>query len=1240
MKKSRISQKTETIKVLTEITDEGFFEKLVTSILRASNPLYESIAHCGINKDGKTKKDPFDGITFIHKANPPHMIVIHHTITKIEDLEAKWLKDPSKVRQKPSTKTKTIPGDLIKTAEEYKEYKRESPLLKCTLVLTTNKLLSSHLRTKAEFKANEFGIYLDLWDASRISYFLDCDPNGQYIRYKYLGVNQERLSRQYLNELSLKSLNDFPFFDDKKQWITRKFDEELSDTTSLGINFIVGESGQGKTVSCVRYLTKIIQNSGYGIIVTPDEIENSYSIENLIYNHISKLNKFIVESSGSDALNYTTMDNPFVILVEDINKSNNLTKVLDKLLNWHIHYFKSIKIDGNEEKIDEKIFWKILCPLWEKNLFKEKEIIKNIPMLNCSSFTVEEGTQAVLKKYLLQGESITDLNAKEIASEMGYDPFIIGLMNLEEKINPRDVINKFIFDNLKELSQTKGDFIESEYYSLLKDLVLKIYKNYLIEPTWSDITNFNLDSNQIKMIRQISTQGKIFKLVGAIEAPKIKFRHDRLQEWIASIAITEKFNDKDVTKLLSEPYYSRIISLVLNKVEIKAKDIKKIRDLNPLSLFYSLKDFEEAKTDKQKSVISNIIAWLKDGGTQNKSKTNLRLYCLHILSQTDSSHVTEILRYFQDRRNWYYPKAGFRNGDINLGIDLCSHFEPGWNNISHELLIQHAITKYHDNFVCRIKNKLKDASIPEKQLSGVLRICGYLSDPDLYNYLKESWNNSNKEKQKILLDDYLWACAQCCGDKPEVLLNPIFEMWASLPSENKANGLGSERDQFASNVVRWAFEKYIPKNAIEYFVSQTKRKELEWPITYMIHGIDHPIVVTYMASYLAQIQKKSETEKLHIFFSSQAIRVWEDKQERGNILSDNSRSKLLEIWENKSNNKYLRKQSFRLWAATKFKTDLEILQKHIRDRVLKDDILIARLKRSDSSAINQLVVKLKKDNFLWWNTRNVWSDDLTSAFENYLGKVSTKIRLSSKKELTAAESITYELLMRLPIATGEKLLLKYWENLKKCNDYIQVALYIATDKMIELATLEINSHKNPKDVFKYINFRYGIRTIGHPGVTRERQLEVLIPFLKYIDMFCIYEFWDLCNEKGWFDFRWKYLDKILRGSKWDIYISKENILKSLDEKISKNHLSFFDHWINDFKKTGVSAKEIIKIVFEWVNLQDKTNPKVLDVAIQTVWYVGSRSDFLYLRYDIYKNINIFDDMFENEYYEIRRRTLQ
>ncbi|MDD4127660.1 MAG: hypothetical protein PHV39_08235, partial [Methanomicrobium sp.] len=71
-----------TAEILENITDEGKFERLVTSILRKQNSEYAHIVLSGQNSQGKPIKSPYDGICFVPGSDPLKIIMVEHTTTK------------------------------------------------------------------------------------------------------------------------------------------------------------------------------------------------------------------------------------------------------------------------------------------------------------------------------------------------------------------------------------------------------------------------------------------------------------------------------------------------------------------------------------------------------------------------------------------------------------------------------------------------------------------------------------------------------------------------------------------------------------------------------------------------------------------------------------------------------------------------------------------------------------------------------------------------------------------------------------------------------------------------------------------------------------------------------------------------------------------------------------------------------------------------------------------------------
>src|SRR5258708_996158 len=273
-----------TQRALAGLTDEGHFERLATAILREANPVYRSLVHAGVNTEGKTVKSPLDGICFVQGAQPPHLIAVHHTITERAGLEKKWLHDPARVkRRRKSSRAALAPaGDLLKTSEVVMSERKNTPLLRATLVLTTNQEPPEDLIRSLELAARQYAIEIDMWSQSRLSHFLDNEPAGQWLRHQYLGMTQELLSIELLRKLSQENLRIHRPYDDPVVWVNRELDQRIEQGKQRALTFLIASSGSGKSVACHRALTAHAKGGGISLVLTHDAVASSLTVDQAI----------------------------------------------------------------------------------------------------------------------------------------------------------------------------------------------------------------------------------------------------------------------------------------------------------------------------------------------------------------------------------------------------------------------------------------------------------------------------------------------------------------------------------------------------------------------------------------------------------------------------------------------------------------------------------------------------------------------------------------------------------------------------------------------------------------------------------------------------------------------------------------------------------------------------------------------------------------------------------------------
>ena len=456
--------------------------------------------------------------------------------------------------------------------------------------------------------------------------------------------------------------------------------------------------------------------------------------------------------------------------------------------------------------------------------------------------------------------------------------------------------------------------------------------------------------------------------------------------------------------------------------------------------------------------------------------------------------------------------------------------------------------------------------------------------------------------------DYLWAGAQCCGDEPSRLLEPMCESWAALPDVAEESGWSSPRDSLAAYELRWAFRSQVPEAAIGYFLRRAKSKDLRWPITFMVHDLDHPDAVEWTARELAVVDETCEGEEHFSIFSHTVKDDWRRQQEEsGRPMSERSRSRLHKLWSNQSENQYLRKRALEIWCSTLGNVDLPTLREVEVSDELWSIALFQRLRRGDETAIGAMVVELQNDeSAYWWQAgRYIWSDELTAALDAALERRSREVRREEKStERSWIDRMLSERLMDLPTATIEELLCRYWDDLSVKPEYVQVALYAATPRLLEEVKVTIGDGREPKYYFEHIMMHFGVRTLGRSGITRFEQVEGLMFYLDHLSEFDIRSLWEECGRNDWTEFRRQHLEERVRNTGSRLFVDDNLAMENLDKMITQWPMHFVDHWTDMYFQSGASLDHIMEVVQRW--LVDQTDKRALAVAGDIVGRVGNR----------------------------------
>ncbi len=356
-------------------------------------------------------------------------------------------------------------------------------------------------------------------------------------------------------------------------------------------------------------------------------------------------------------------------------------------------------------------------------------------------------------------------------------------------------------------------------------------------------------------------------------------------------------------------------------------------------------------------------------------------------------------------------------------------------------------------------------------------------------------------------------------------------------------------------------------------------------------------------------------------------------------MSKESRNLLLELWRDEANDHYIRHQAFSLWAATHAPDDLEVIHSACPSMELADSILRERLIRGDRMAIPEMIGKIRAGNnrAYWWHFgRYLWSPELTDALDETFRQ--RRVRASRVwGEAFQEDEQTHEMIMRLPIEDGERLLIAHWDHLRFAPAFVQTALYVATPRLLQAAQITITECPLPARLMEHLSLKYGIRVKGHLGLRHEAQVRVLAPYLHLLKAVDIGRLWDSCNDHGWFAVRRELLDSQLQppfsGQLWD----RGRAAAALDKMISDRPPIWMDHWIDSFLKTGIPWREILSTLAEWANARQSYEAfRILALAVE---HSGSRNDLAALKAHQIAAEHPVNEMLDDIEFAVRRRTI-
>lgn len=1092
---------------LEGMTDSGKFEVLATQVSRFLYEDCRAAVHLGVNAEGKTIPSPVDGFVLLPNRKPNRYVMTAFTTNA--DLKRKWLYDSATGNAKT-----TEDGDLPKAAKFADAIRENDPDGEFCLYLGTNRRPSTDLMNEVYAAAGQAHISVEFLEQSKLRDFLDSTADGQWLRQVHLGITVERLSTELLRHLSSASLAEYrsdAFWGDASRLVwTSACDAtmRLLHEPSVRLVLLVGPSGAGKTVVAQSALATHLEKGGIGIWLPADIAERALTLPEALAVALRSLHGRLDMDAGRTALQLANADSPLLVVIDDVNRSTQPSRVVDKIVGW-----ARPSDDGHKSRTA----FRILCPVWEthSSLFELKH--------KSSDWTRPQSIHSLSRKEsitclekALHGSRVTlrPAELERYAEALHDDPTLLRLFGeILARQNPSepgavadDVIGWYVQGSLEELAGRTGDW-SGEYSDALDAVAQQLLVRKKLRLQRRELEEwFPFPLNVAPLLRKMTASGRICRTINRGGEEQIEFRHDRILEYfLARSARQMLVGPGDPPDALADPYFAPQIGVAVASGQIATSQLDWLILNNPIALVASLASLR-ASSSAVTEIIASVRSWLSSPENRGTAQRNVALY---LLAETSSSHVLSVTENAIDGGPHLW-EARLRNGDAKAGAHaLSADFYPRVNHRWLESLIADAQEKHGAQLVADVRQLLLEQRTTGPMLRGTLTLAGYLADPLLADAIVDAFQRNPASDPALTC--FLWAGLRCGKQTPEGVLGPMMQRLLAV-EDTSAPSTMSRRQKIEESLA-FSGRHGFPDSVLAYLTELGKTEEYRWIVASILRNIDHPTTVDFMVRTIAE--RNAQLQKGSFFpYAS----MWRDQWRRdteSHALSRASLDALRRLWMNPANTEWVKKYAFEVWAE--YTDDLKILQENdieagpfsdfaLKRRVLKGDIQAA-------SALKSRIASGETRGYWLQFLHHVWRPD----FEEMLDELFTQKFRAREDQQAPWSNRNFELahaLRDIPTEPAERLLVKHWSELAGIPLFSQVALYVSTDQSRNRAAEALATIGNSADVFEHVGSFFGFKTVGLHDKLRLQHLESLRPYFDRIDAMTIFDVADWCFQNG------------------------------------------------------------------------------------------------------------------------------
>lgn len=1228
-------------------TDSATLELIASAYFREYRPEYARFIHTGINSSGKTRKDPLDGFLQFEQGGQDAFVFFEFTTEKKENLEKKWLKDLSEYTGKIPKTVKN--GDVVKAAQSADRLRERFPNALFYISICTNQEVSSDLAIKVTEKCQEINLKnAGIIEFSILLNFLENTPLGQWTAQKHFGIAAQRLSRELLKWVGGQNIDQYGkdiFYALTPSIIEREVEKELRvKAEKESLIFLKAESGFGKSITCIRILQYFAEQGEFVLRLTPAIVEESQNLEKAILSQL-RLEMPVIHESHLTNVFDLTKGNRFYIVIDDINNTKNIRKVVNKLISWSFNNGKDVKESP----------YSIICPIWanyklpdEENNTSKRRLYE---IIYINQYTFEEAS-SLLKEQL--SDYAAPIQLEELARHLNNDPFLIG--KYCEHVNETQIFqigqrNKVVenFIRYKIDNRYSEKYLSNDVTRSLSKLAHKILYNKNIKPSLDELEQWFLSEKpSLNIIKEIAKDGVLFRFTNN---DRLIFRHDRIRDILLVREIENLLKSDNWNEvILFDPYFSELIGQAICRLELNENQINILLSQVPAAFLEALRFIEECQTDYKNLVVSKFQLWIETYMYEEDFPQEIFDEIFWKVRLIDAISINTVFK--NARKGALGLNLGlFRNGDA-VAFARCLTAIPDKSTFAFKIggivdynLINLAKLKYKEKLIKDLKQYLTNKKTNEEWRKYFIQAAGFLREKDSFLGIYHCWDNSIKKKE--LLAPTIWAMLYCFDNEEKSKLYKVLDFW--VPNAEKGKDIGTlyyGGDLTSQNLrCNWNGLSAIAIQEVENWYE--KSFSYKCLATDILKCFDNP-------KLLESHYTNSE------YWKSIYIRVTSSREQ----VMPNCKKTFLSIYANKQLDNKLRIEALKCWLQHSNKNDFEILREFSREELegsIKATIYFKRAELNDPFLKDDLKPQtnfLLEQDLYWINLfPSIWNQSIKDI-------ILEKLSNSDISRINTILKVTY----LIPKPDALEILIECWkiinEQIRNQFDDINSALTNFSEgilgqksivfeiSMLITATL-FNANKvilkeidkvcekfdSPFPFFKFLSFNlFNIRLptgigsyrIIDSGNSTISDLKVLEPYLKYMPYSELSAVISKAVQNGYYDWakektynlldcyanEAKYSQFFLSSNHKTIYDHKklycrhfpsdEDLLEEFQDLFyDKNH-DFSNDFLKRLTNKGCSMERGLRILINW--FKDDSVIEIFGFVCKYLGAYGTRAD--------------------------------